>query len=245
MGTDATRRHRGLRDPRADDARRPVAARLALALTAVGVLAAMVVAPGPGSAPARAAAAPYAMTVDPTTGLVDGQPVDVMVRPAAGSQVLSSVIYICRDDATYTTEQDLVPMVTGKCADRPVSSSASGPWPIRAYADGSAAVSRVRVGTGTVTWGPSADPKKFSLTCDPTHPCRMVMEVQTGGGSFIDSSTVLQFVDNTPLSSCGGTADGAPDTVGSDRLLGPVGRADPGLLRVDRPAPTDAIGVHR
>jgi hypothetical protein len=242
MRSEATRWHRGPRERRVPVVGRSIVGRLALV---VGIVGALVAAPGSGRGDGLASAAappPYTIEVTPTTGLVDGQAVDVVVHPAAGARVLSSIVYICREDATYTTPDDLVPMLAGKCPDRPVSSSASGPWPIRAYPDGSAEVSRIHIGTGTVTWGPTADPNRFGLTCDPTHPCRLVLQVQIGGTRYIESSTILRFSDSTALGTCGGTDPSAPNTVGSDRMLAPwVGLTQAYCAATGTHQPTQAV----
>ena len=41
----------------------------------------------------------------------------------------------------------------------------------------------MQVGVGTLEWGPSAEePRKFTLTCDPTNPCRLVVDITDSRG---------------------------------------------------------------
>ena len=164
----------------------------------------------------------YTIEVTPTSDLVDGQAVSVVIRAAPGRRVgVSGKLNVCRADTTYTTNDDLLPFVGGKCPDKPLSSSASGPWPIRAYPDGSTAVATVRVGTGRVEWGPAEDPTRFELSCDAATPCRLVLDFQIEGGPrVIDSSVLLTFGDESPIATCGGVRPGALSTGGSDRMLG-------------------------
>lgn len=201
--------------------RRRPGLRPVIAVAALAVLAGLV--PGSwGASPVAAEDPLYTLEVTPSTGLVDGQAVDVIVRAAPGRRVgVSGKLNVCRADTTYETNDDLLPFVGGKCPDKPLSSSASGPWPIRAYPDGSAAVASMRVGTGRVEWGPAENPTQFALTCDAANPCRLVVDVQIEGGPrIIDSSVLLTFADDSPIGTCGGVRPGALSTGGSDRMLG-------------------------
>lgn len=199
-------------------------ARRLLVLAALALLGGVVGLPllGAGLHGADAVDLPYTLEVTPTASLADGDAVTVMVHAAVGQRVgISGKVSICRDGETYTTTNDILPFVGGKCPDKPVSSSASGPWPIRPYPNGSTALGTIRVGTGTVEWGPATAPTQFNLTCDPTHPCRLVVEIPMEGGQrYIDSSTLLTFSDDNPIGSCGGSNPAAITSGGPDRLLG-------------------------
>lgn len=199
--------------------------RLLYAFSACCLVAAVLTGPmsGPGAPPAGASDLPFTLEVSATTGLVDGEPVSITVRADAGQRVGSSgLIYICRADATYTSNADLQPYTAGNCPNAPISSSGSLlPWPIRSYPTGSTSVSTVRMGTGTVEWGPGVDPDQFSLTCDPDNPCRLVIDIPIEGrGRFIDASTVLTFADDSPIGACGGSEPAALNAGGPDRMLG-------------------------
>lgn len=192
---------------------------LVLTLVTAGLLATLMV--QSGTSPAGAQAPPYTIEVTPRTGLVDGDTVDVLVRPGAGQAVASGTIRICRDGATYATPTDLLPFTAGNCPNAPISSSGSFlPAAIRAYPNGAAAAATLRVGTGTVEWGPGTDPRRFSLTCDIDTPCRLVVDVLVGSQRVIDSSTLLTFSTLDPIGACGGASADALATGGPDRLLG-------------------------
>lgn len=195
---------------------------VATAIAIVVVIGATVLTPaGLPAEPAAAQTGGYSVEVTPRTGLVDGQALDVVVRAAPGSRLGDSgIVRACRDGVSYTTTDDVNPFVGGHCPDRPVSSSASQPWPIRSYPDGSAAVTTFRVGTGTVQWGPESDPTQFSLTCDVSQPCRLVIAITVDGRSVIDASTLLTFGTDNPIGACGGSEAEALSTGGPDRLSG-------------------------
>lgn len=188
-------------------------------MAVVAIWGAISIAPRPIGTEAGAQEPSYAVEVTPSTNLVDGQAMQVVVRAAPGHRLGDSgIVRLCRDGATYATPDDVNPMVAGNCPDRPISSSASDPWPIRSYPDGSTAVTTFRAGTGTVEWGPTGDTKKFSLTCDPTTPCRLVVSIVVDGREVIDSQTLLTYTTSNPVGACGGTAADAVDTTGPDRL---------------------------
>jgi hypothetical protein len=174
-----------------------------------------------GTRPSAAQAAPYTIEVSPSSGLADGDALTVTVRPTGGQPIRNGLVRICRDGTTYTSPNDLLPFTAGKCPNVGVSSSGSLlPFPVSAFADATAAVSTLRVGTGTVEWGPATNPRQFSLTCDAANPCRLVLDITVGTTRFIDASTLLSFDDLDPIGACGGADDDVLPSVGSDRLLG-------------------------
>jgi len=175
---------------------------------------------GVSAVPAGAQPASYTLDVSPGP-FVDGQAVDITVRAGAGKRLaFSGLVYVCRADGTYATTDDLNP-IAGNCPPVPLSSSGSPlPSSIVAYPDGSTSVTRLRVGTGTAQWGPAEDPTRFSLTCDPSNPCRLVVSTLLSSQRIIDSSTLLTFADTNPIGACGGTEPDAPTAAGPDRLTG-------------------------
>jgi hypothetical protein len=195
--------------------------RLVLALAVVGAL---IVFPGPGrtTSASAATAPPYTLAVTPTSDLVDGQQVSLSLTLPAGETLSGGqTIRVCRPDGTYATQQDLL-LFNGKCPLIAGSTSASPPS-ILPFADGSGGVGKFQVGVGTTTFGPT---QQFSLTCDPTHPCRLVVAfaIAVSGAStvnIIDSSTLFTYSGDAPTASCGGNAPGALSSTGSDRLLAP------------------------
>lgn len=180
-----------------------------------------VVAPSPGR-PADAQVPGFTLTATPTEQAIDGQAVDVRVEAAPGISILRGGARICRDGPAYAAPAELIPLVAGNCPNAGVSSSATAGGQANLYptSDGSSAIGSLRVGVGTVEWGPETDSRAFTLTCDESHPCRLVVDVQLSpGGTVIDSSTLMTFVDGAGLGSCGGTADGALSTSGPDRMI--------------------------
>ena len=199
-------------------ARRPaLLAAMAVTLVVLGT-----VAPAPGRPADAQAPSAVTLTATPTTDVIDGQAVALRVQAPAGARIIGGGARICRDGPAYATPAELIPLIAGECPNLGLSSSATAGGQANLYptADGSTAIGTLRVGVGTVEWGPETDSRAFTLTCDETHPCRLVVDVQLSpGGTVIDSSTLMTFVDGTGLGSCGGTADGALSTAGPDRMI--------------------------
>ncbi len=179
------------------------------------------VAPG-ATRSASAQAASFTVTADPTSDVLDGQAIDIRIDAPAGRTIsFGSRARICRDGPTYTSSSDLLPFGPGNCPNAGVSSSATpgGVAAIDVLPDGRSAIGTLRVGTGRVVWGPASDADQFSLTCDTTSPCRLVVEIQTTAGTVVDASTLVTFADASAIGSCGGAAPGVLSSAGSDRFI--------------------------
>ncbi len=174
------------------------------------------------TAPAEAQAAPpFRVEVSTTTGLLDGEQIEVRVIAQGTQTINGGQVKVCRADATYTTISDSYPF-NGKCPGSAISSSASpnNVVSVHPLPDRRSAVGTMRIGTGRVQWGPTDDTDRFDLTCDAANPCRLVVFLRDGSGrDAIDPSTELTFTDADPLAGCGGTADGALSTGGPDRFI--------------------------
>ena len=181
---------------------------------------------------AQAPEAPATVTVTPSAGLVDGQRIEVTITPNRPEvRVSDGAIRICRDGETYEytgTPLDNIPDLqdrAGKCLPivTPLSTlgSEGGAYRTYAFPDGTSR-GEFSMGVGAAQW--PADAGTASLTCDATHPCRLVVPYAyvEGGVSriVVDSSTLLTFADEQQISlgGCAGIADGAPRSVGTSRL---------------------------
>jgi len=156
-----------------------------------------------------------------TTNLVDGQVVTVNVKSRTDVAVNQVEIRECRFGVTYSTPADVLPDA-GNCPSRPVSTSADY-FVTRSASGGLAFLARTAdganipflVGEGVVDWSNASG--NSSLTCDPTHPCALVVEISAGTETAFQTLK-LDFADADPLAACGGAAAGALNTGGSDEI---------------------------
>jgi hypothetical protein len=167
---------------------------------------------------------PVDLELSQTTGLTDGQVLDVTVRARPGVAIstnptVNQSVYICRPGVTYTVYRDLLP-AQGNCPFfLPVSSSSVSSRALYPLPDGSEARTSLPVGVGTVEW-PLVDPSA-RLACDPDNPCLLVALVKSSldGGPYVDTiaTTELSFTAASPLTGCL-PADAGITTAGSDRM---------------------------
>ncbi len=177
---------------------------------------------GPQSASAQETPV-LSVDATPTTGVVDGDAIDVRVAagPGAPNIISGSRARICRDGVDYLTPADLLPYGKGDCPNVGVSSSATpgGAAGVNPLPGGRSALGTLRVGTGRVQWGPAEDATAFELTCDVAHPCRLVVEIVTVQGTVIDDSIQVTFADASALGACGGSDPAALTSAGPDRFI--------------------------
>ncbi len=164
----------------------------------------------------------WAVTVTPADNLTDGQRVAVNFTSRSDVSVFNVEIRQCRLDTTYVIEDDVRPSA-GKCPTGALSSSGQG-FVARSASQG--IITRIkapggmtlsfRVGVGIATWtSPSG---AFALTCDPTNPCALVVQLRLLDGVAY-AKIPLTFADSDPIAACGGTAPGAARSEGSDDLV--------------------------
>ncbi len=205
----------------------------------VGALVATVAA-GPAAlvagsgAAAGADPAPFAtMTATPTAGLTDGQAVTINVKATAGNSVYQGRAAVCRAGVTYQTSTGVLYDADAQpngpnCALAPISSSADS-----AVVDNNMFTSAsspegdtltLHVGVGVVDWTDNTGTAR-SLTCDPSDPCDLLVELLGGpqDGStpplWVPFTQTLTYADGDPLTTCGGAAAGALNTGGSDAMV--------------------------
>jgi len=162
-----------------------------------------------------------AVEVTPTGNLVDGQLVTTNISASQDVTVLSVQIRQCRLGATYATEVDLRPEA-GNCPSLPlstnsyivVSRSASDGIIQRARAEGGFNLG-FKIGVGAASWSELTG--NFSLTCDPDHPCAMVVQVRLTTG-FVYKVVPLDFAFADVIAACNGPAAGVLSTAAPDRL---------------------------
>ena len=159
-------------------------------------------------------------TTAPLTNLVDGQRVTLHVRANADVAINELSIRECRSGVTYTTPNDVL-SDTKKCPPRAVSTSSDylvtrsaslGFAQLASSAQGTTV--QFVVGSGVVEWHDAAN---TSLTCDPTHACTLVVELNVGSDTVF-TTFPLTFTDSNPFAACGGPAKGMLTTAGSDEV---------------------------
>lgn len=199
------------------------------ALVAVAVVLVAVAPVVPASGAAGADATPWSVTAAPTSNLTDGQTVTVTVRSTVDFPLYSAELHLCRAGVAYSTSSGARPDADfarggANCPLTPVSSSADPEVVdtrlLGAVTQPAGEVIRYRVGTGTTNWSDTASNEPRTLTCDPTHPCALVVELLGGPGAPQWFPVVVQvsFKDDNPITGCGGPADGILNTAGSDRV---------------------------
>ena len=201
----------------------------AIAGLAAALVAAVVIAPV-DEGPAAAQDSVPSITVEPTTGLEDGDAPVVTIKATAEHPVYEVKIRQCRAGVDYADgarnpAPDFLP-AAGNCPSKPISSSAES-IPEMAIdnlrgvtQEPSGAIIPYRVGSGVVEWG-GDDDKQFSLQCDTDHACALVVELY-GGPAGQEHTTAhvfdLVFGAADTISACGGPAAGIVTSGGSDRM---------------------------
>ena len=192
-----------------------------LAVATVAASFGWALAPGPSSA--QTPNPPFTVEVSRTTGLRDGEVVDVTVRANPGVRINSgdSIMRVCRPGVTYAAAADLNPL-NGKCPANGTSSSAEASAQLLAVADGSLAEGDIAVSAGNPVWSVFGRPD-FTLECGPGAPCLLVVQVgtSTSAGGPVTHHFVtreLTFATNDPTAGCGSRNPAAISTAGSDRM---------------------------
>ncbi len=190
--------------------------------------------PIPGVRTAAADQAPT-VTVSTTSGITDGQTVAVTVKTNDGVPVYKAEAALCRGDVTYAASSGTPPSDFGPdgpdCPgpSHPISSSAdayvadSTTYQNAPTADGETFL--FRLGTGVTEWLDANTGAEQSLTCDPTHSCALVVELQYRPTTDVNQPKQwkpfvfpIQYGSNDPIAGCGGAAPSVLDTGGSDRM---------------------------
>jgi hypothetical protein len=181
-------------------------------------------APGPSSS-AQTADPPFTVDVSQTTGLRDGDVVDVTVRTAPGTRIQDEPendLFICRAGVSYTSLADLR-ATAGNCpANIGVSTSSQGQARLFTLADGSRAEGDIAVGTGIAEWSPGFGLPNATLECGPEAPCLLVVRVPASvGGQAVTEHIVaveLSFLATDENAGCGARDPAAVGSAGSDRM---------------------------
>jgi hypothetical protein len=174
------------------------------------------------------------VTVQPTTNITDGQQVTITVRNTGDARLFQAEAHLCRGGVTYQPSDDARPNADFEsdgpnCPGyaHPVSTSSdtsiidsSGVADNAASPNGESFL--FSVGSGVVNWtDPTATPR--SLTCDETHSCDLVVEVQyrppqDQTGHWRPVVFPIGYGTADPIAGCGGPAPGVLSSGGSDRM---------------------------
>lgn len=182
------------------------------------------------TAPASATSDPT-VTVQPSTGITDGQALKITVKGTSDVPVATAVARLCRDGVTYAPGP-----VTGNspgmedfglngpnCPLAPISSSADNNVNDNrgaSFADPAGDTFLFRAGAGVVNWKDGTTDR--TLTCDADHPCALVVELLVGTGSgqhWQPYPITLTYAKDDPFAGCGGPATGVVESGGSDRMV--------------------------
>ncbi len=210
------------------------APRLAAAILVLATVGAPALS-GTGLAHAASAdpAPAYVATATPTVGLTDGKAVTINVKSTPGNVVYQGRAAVCRAGVTYQTSTDSLYAPDAfpngpNCSLAPISSSADSAVVDSNMITGAASpegeTMTLRVGVGVVSWTDNTDQAQ-TLSCGPSSPCDLVVELYGGPQDGSSPPTWVPFVrqltyaDSDPLTTCGGAAAGALSTGGSDALV--------------------------
>jgi len=181
----------------------------------------------PDSSSAQTADPPFTVEVSQTSGLLDGDVVEVTVRANPGARLgTDHFMQICRSGVVYDARADTFGNA-GNCPTRAVSTSSEAGSEMYTVADGSRAEGDITVGTGVGEWDgyvENVGPTVFTLECGAAVPCTLLVRVSgsVNGGPFADHfvSVDLTFGSGDPTAGCGSQISGAISSAGSDRLQG-------------------------
>jgi hypothetical protein len=170
------------------------------------------------------------LEVSQSTGLVDGQVLDVVVTPAPGTTLVAGVtgqLRLCQRDASFTDGEGIgsppqdLQSGRGKCpafgspfasSDATRTGATLHPMP-----NATRMLGAIRVGVGTTQ---PSEPNEVPLTCDPDNPCMLVAFAPVSPGVWAADTHTLSFARPDPAAAaCGtGSATGAISTIGPDRM---------------------------
>ena len=169
---------------------------------------------------------PYWVSATPTSGLIDGQRVTITIKSDPTFPIYQVEARVCRAGVTYQPSSGNRPNADFElgglnCPSDPITSSADvtsvdANVLTQAQTDKGNPMS-IRVGAGTTSW-PVGNPTS-SITCDSENPCTLVVEILGGpGATWVPWTTTLTYRIDDPVLGCGGPADGAITSGGSDRI---------------------------
>src|SRR5579864_2810736 len=209
--------------------------RLASLVAAVGMLA-LVVSPGGGSPPrATADVGAPAVTATPTSGLTDGQAINVNVQTTTDVPVYQASAQLCRGGVNYqpSSNPNVPPpdsSVNGpNCpgSSHPVSSSSdtivSDNFTLSNAPEPGGETFQFHAGSGTVQWTNLDAGTPESLTCDETNSCDLLVELlfspsKDAAAKWKPFVFPLSYGASNPIAGCGGPAQGALASSGPDRM---------------------------
>lgn len=176
--------------------------------------------------------APVTVTAAPITNVRDGDAVTIKIKTSGDYSAVSAEARLCRlgpnyQPSTARSSPDDAKQGGPNCPATPISSSAdaSASAPVSLPTDAASSDGgsfTLKVGAGVVNWKGS-DGTDYSLTCDEKNPCALVVEVRSGpsGSAPTWTPTVFNVTYRTsdPIAGCGGPAEGALSSAGSDRMF--------------------------
>jgi hypothetical protein len=126
---------------------------------------------------------PVTVRMSSTSDLVDGQPISISITPKEGfpSEVYGFEARFCKADATFRGLYDFFPTVASKCINAPVSSNSDAYLEVRGSQPYQLAEGTIRAGIGSDAFT-TEDDKGVQITCDQSHPCKLVLMIQVPYG---------------------------------------------------------------
>ena len=183
---------------------------------------------------------PASVSVTPTSGLTDGQVVDVSATFAAGS-VSEMRVHLCKPNAGISNTLDF-DFDGANCSPFKVSPAADAEkfTPVAPAATSATILGGFKVGLGTsAPWTDVFDGTN-TLTCDSTHPCDLVVQFQIVGGQswFAAPLTFAGAPGTTTTTAPGTTTTTAPGTTTTTMPGTTTTTTAPGTTTTTQPATT-------
>ncbi len=200
---------------------------LALALGIAAVLVGVFVGPEESARALTGTTGPVNVTVSPNDGLTDGQVVSIHAATTAGT-LAELRAHIC-DTAKFAANPDQFTFGFGGPACSSVSPGAGDFETAQTLANTTVGDLTFKAGIGTATWIDELQNNSHTLTCDETHSCSLVVQIQSSelpgtfyfqapltygtGGGGTTTTTAVGATTTTAVGATTTTAAAAADTV--------------------------------
>jgi hypothetical protein len=192
---------------------------------ALAVVAAAVLAHAGAAGAVMGTAGPVAVTVTPTSGLVDGQAITIHAKARPDADLFEIRAHLCMHeplppggitntfdfgfDGAYCSKTKLSPNADAQ-TELPIAPGTGGEGTLQ-----------FKVGVGTGAAWIDLDGNQHTLTCGPGHPCDLVVQLQVPNNTVF-YTVPLTFGSDAPIASDkedGASAPGSMPSTGVNALV--------------------------
>jgi hypothetical protein len=172
---------------------------------------------------------PVAITATPVVNLSDGMTVNVHALAASGTAIFSITAHTCMPGKV--TGDHSFGFTSQFCSNVPIGTGEVEK--LTTYPGGSSADFQYTVGEGSVSWYNDLG-YQYALTCDPTHPCDMVLKIEiTGGTQYVrvplcyGTQCPADVAPGSPVPAGAGTGGTAPPAASAPPAAAAAAAASP------------------